>query len=700
MRRPELQLMIAILLNLCASGAVHAQQARPHQPKKLVTMTAENLTANRQGGPTTFGLFFAQGDVTNTVRIDELPTQVDIKRRWDDGSVKHAVVTVNFPPLGPKERKTFSCFPTGPLDTGPPVPVDSLKKIPNVKVVVQIHNGPTRTANLRSAIAAGPIRTWLQGELVTEYHFKMAPRGGKNNQPDPDLMVRFRVRVYPSSKSARVTVVVENTWMTTPGGIPYNVKILRGKKEIFSQKQVGKWPEKEIPSQRRKVGYFGHGVGARWVKRFWVGSGKVMDGIHIRYDRAYMNQTGLLPRYDLSLRATGQDASRWTSGWNATAHGILQNGSITPFFGRTGGRADIGPLPLWATLYLISQEPWAKRVTLGNGDVSGSCPNHLRDPETDWMVSLDDYPNFSYSKEGWYPTVRNTQKTPYVKPHGSYFIVDAAHQPSLAYVPYLITGDYYYLEEVQWWANANLLSAGVASREGKKGYLWSGQVRGVAWSMRQLIHAAALSPDEGPGKKYFEKKLHSNLAWFKDFVDGKHAIYKPTNIGTYTPGAKATFTERKWKTQKRTYLTMAGWMHNFLTWAISHAAEQGYDDAIPMRDYLMKYTVGIAANPDKIPPHANHAYYLLVGHNSRNPIERRFAGTISELNRLNFHRPATEPKVVISPKVNSEYANAARANIITAFREGLPQSGKALQNINRIVGGRLDYRWAFEIQKK
>ena len=34
--------------------------------------------------------------------------------------------------------------------------------------------------------------------------------------------------------------------------------------------------------------------------------------------------------------------------------------------------------------------------------------------------------------------------------------LDRAHQPSLAYIPYLMTGDLYYLEEMHFWASYDL----------------------------------------------------------------------------------------------------------------------------------------------------------------------------------------------------------------------------------------------------
>ena len=49
-------------------------------------------------------------------------------------------------------------------------------------------------------------------------------------------------------------------------------------------------------------------------------------------------------------------------------------------------------------------------------------------------------------------------------PGQSPLIPDDAHQPSIAYVPYLITGDRYYAEEMAFWANYSMLRTYPAER--------------------------------------------------------------------------------------------------------------------------------------------------------------------------------------------------------------------------------------------
>ena len=92
--------------------------------------------------------------------------------------------------------------------------------------------------------------------------------------------------------------------------------------------------------------------------------------------------------------------------------------------------------------------------------------------------------------DNYNPTTRNLKLSDLCSTDGlqpSRTAHDTAHQPSFAFVPYLVTGDHYYLEELQFWTLFNLFASNSGYRE-----LWprvwvkSDQVRGQAWSLRTL----------------------------------------------------------------------------------------------------------------------------------------------------------------------------------------------------------------------
>ena len=63
--------------------------------------------------------------------------------------------------------------------------------------------------------------------------------------------------------------------------------------------------------------------------------------------------------------------------------------------------------------------------------------------------------------------------------------------PSLTYIPFLLTGDPYYLEELQFWANKNMLALPSNSR-----FMVAG--RYLAWPTRAIAEAYRATPEAVP----------------------------------------------------------------------------------------------------------------------------------------------------------------------------------------------------------
>jgi hypothetical protein len=687
------RIVSGVLLGVLACcGAAAAASAAGERPVAVgVGSTSEEP---RAAGPITFGMVFPRGRMPRSVKDRDRPTQVDIKRRWPDGSVKHAVLTVYMPEMAARGKTLLRLVahePRGKKGERPPPP-----KLPaglgDVIVKFAIHKGPQLSASMRQAIKAGALRTWLAGSRVTEQHYKIAP-ADEQGKADPDLVVRFRVRHYPAAGGARVTVIVENCNWKSPGNIPYDVKVSVAGRETFALKQVGRWTERR---NKRLKGYIGHPRGARWVKRFWLG--RKLDDVYLHRSLRYLNTTGLLPRYDFNVKISDAAVAKTYGRWQSVPRQVLQNGWLTPYFPTTGGRGEIGPLPSWTVAYLLRPEARTRDWTLGHADLTAGCPVHLRDEKTDWVIKVDDYPEYSYNPRGSRLKIklRDTAKTPWVLPARSHWRVDTAHQGSFAYVPYLFTGDYFYLEEMHFWANHNMISMNYAYRGKDKGLLHSHQIRGVAWALRNLVHAAALSPDDSRGQKYFEARLQANLAHFGAFLAGK-LKRKPTPIGTYTLGATQAYTRGWDKKIRHRYFGIPGWQHNFLTWALAHTVDHGYAEAKPMRNYMMKWTVGLATHPKEIPPSASCAYYLFIGEKTAGG--EKFCQSWKEIADLTWKRPKDVPQAKPpDPKgsCKSEYGAACRGVILHAERAAQGGASEALRWVDRNWQGRIPTQWLFE----
>lgn len=245
--------------------------------------------------------------------------------------------------------------------------------------------------------------------------------------------------------------------------------------------------------------YIVHPYLCRWRKVFNAPN-LTLSEVTPDFETAY--QAKALPRFlpeiaNIVYEASGPD------------YDILGKGALDPYMPNHGGREELAPLPNWTARYLVHKDPTQKQFVLAHGDLAGSWPIHVKETDGTW-VNIDSRPNFwldPRAEEGEKPQGNLGATGP--------LIPDIAHQPSLAYVPYLISGDRYHCDEMFAWANYCLLAtyqdAFYNARGGSIGWLTSNEVRGVGWAMRNLSDCAAYLPDNHPFKAYCAEKVRNNL---------------------------------------------------------------------------------------------------------------------------------------------------------------------------------------------
>jgi hypothetical protein len=480
-----------------------------------------------------------------------------------------------------------------------------------------------------------------------------------------------------------------------PGNVPYNITAFVDGKEVMSQKNIGYWHHRMpywLKDKDRNLGHFAH---ARWRKIFWWGSKP--PETHIRYELPYLVSTLLIPPYDTELALSSEQLDRSLKRWEQSPRGVLENGIIMAYFPTTGGREDLGPYPTWTTKYLFSQDNQAWKIVLGTGDLAGSFPVHIRDRKTTQIFSIDKHPGFSLNPRGTLEKIppRPAPDRPYIRPGTSPYQVDNAHQPSLAFVPYLLTGDYYYLEEMYFWANWCMLIQNAAYRQKEKGLIAPDQTRGEAWALRQLVDAAKIAPDSHPEKKYFDSKVKSNLQYYCSFVEGPDA----TPLGTYTLGASDAYVRGRSPQERRKWLTLAPWQQNFLVWSLDHAARAGYPQAAGPRDYCAKLQIGMLTHPDAYSPDYATPYFLVIGELSGE--KKRYYNTWDELFKKTFRVVAPDIKPgLASGDYGGSYSYIARATLLIGTRNKLQGADNALQALESRLPQRdkvllKDPTWAF-----
>jgi len=564
------RLAAAILAVLIAPAGVAAPGGA------IVGFRVQNLGAQQSGVPFTFGQVFAPGDVGRkaslAARRDDgelLPLQVDVKATHADGSVRHAILSGILPRLDARANAALGLVKAdGPV--APPASESTLARLlaKGLDAGVEITmDGVTYRAVLKDAMA-GAGSPWLDGAIAREWR-GAAPFRTSAGARHPLLDARFAVRWYPGlEKQARIEVVVENTKTFQPGArnLHYDVEVKVAGRMVYTRKDLR---------------HYHH---ARWRHLAWWDEERA-PSLHIRPDSAYLIASRAVPNYDQRIKPSERSLAFLAKTLPDEKTGPMKIGAVNPHMPATGGRNDIGPLPGWAVQYLLSTDMRARNTMIAAAEGSGSWSIHLRDERTGYPLRTDTPANrrvsthMNLGNRGPLPVPRCAGKGLCDTPYNH----DTAHQPSLSYLPYLLTGDYYYLEELQFWAAANPLETDPGNSGEGQGLVGWQQVRGQAWSLRTLGHAAYITPDAHPLKGYFVKQLDNNLAYY----DNAYVKGNPNRLGVYDGSGANAFKVK----------ASAPWQDDFLTWSFGHLAELGFERALPILRWKAKYVVGRMTAP-------------------------------------------------------------------------------------------------------
>lgn len=561
-------------------SAVPAQPPQRAIPGALATLAFEDTgKAAQEKLPVTFGQVFGMGVLKRgqglQARLADggtLPLQVDVKATHPDGSVRHAILSLVLARLAPGQPVLLGLFAAAPPPKASAAPGSSLASLLDAldageaDTTVQARlEGKIYSANLRRLLEKSQPARWLDGPVAREWQVA-APLIDSDGRPHPHLAARFAVRWYPAAGKGRVDVIVENNWAFEPApqNFTYDARVTMGGATVYSKQDLT---------------HYHH---ARWRKRFWWGGA---PALHVRHDTRQLIASMALPNYDQSVRIDEARLARMAADWHGPRTEPMGTGMALPGMPTTGGRPDIGLLPGWAAMYLLGMDPRARMLTLGTADLAGSWSMHYRDRRTGLPVSLLDYPymtllgtpgdarNPATGKSELFPACARPGACKTPNHH------DIPHQPAFSYLPYLLTGDHYHLEELQFWAMYDVFASNPGYRENRKGLLKPEQVRGQAWALRTLGGAAYLTPDAHPLKRHFTQILDDNLDWY-------NATY------THNPGANALGAiVNGYALGYEGKRGLAPWQDDFFTAAVGHVAELGFDKARALLRWKARFPV-------------------------------------------------------------------------------------------------------------
>ena len=396
--------------------------------------------------------------------------QVTVKNAWPDGSAKFAVVAGRAN-LTAGTPIAFSLSPTSTAPAGAALTTTDLR---NTGIAATTGCGAFGSVTWTGADWDAPFQAWVSGAEMSSWVYR------KQVGSDAHLMAWLEVRLFAGG-AVEVLPWIENGYLNVAG--PTNKSatftFTLGGAQRFSAAI-------DLPNHCRTPLVSGTALS------HWLGSD---PDVVVKHDTAYLQATELVPSY---RGVTPPSAARIAA--LPSTFVPLQQGNYTPTMSGTGYQVAIGLLPEWDVLYLTSTASSVWAALQRNAYSAGRYGIHHRDETTQRPLRFSSYPT-TVVGQGAGITATGGSSTNTFTPDATGTSPeqwDCAHHPSVGYMAYLVTGRWYFMEDVQFAATTNYMNGSTSPRENGNGVFasWSAlQTRGAAWGIRTLAQAACITPD-------------------------------------------------------------------------------------------------------------------------------------------------------------------------------------------------------------
>ncbi len=491
-------------------------------------------TVAADAAPFCIGFAFRKGDVPSAQGVvgNIANLQVTPKNRWADGSLKFAVVAGRAALTANATR--MITLRGGQAASGVDLRLADLKA---TDVTASVDCAAFGAASWAGTNWDAPFSNWISGPEMSSWIYRK-PVGS-----DAHLVAWLEVRLYAGG-AVEVLPWIENGYIKIAN--PVNKAAVYG----FRLGGVQRFSAAiDLPARARTPLLSGTALS------HWLG---VDPAIAARHDVDYLQGTEVVPAYRAGVAAD----SVLVTGLAAT-YKPLQNGNFdynADTMSSGGYAPPIGLLPQHDVLYLVANSMSIGAAVQRNGYSAGRYPIHYRDEATNRPLRFSAHPTTStnYSSGGSYPAKATGTAAPQW---------DVAHSPSVGYMAYLLSGRYFFMEEVQFAATGNYLFSTDGVRHGADGWFepvpGGVQVRQCAWAFRTLAQALAVTPDgDATMQGEFKASVEANIARF-------HARYVAASnnpLGMIEPdydyGVPGVY-------------MAAGWMQDFFTAAYGYALAMG-----------------------------------------------------------------------------------------------------------------------------
>ncbi len=490
--------------------------------------------------PLQFGRPFVDGAVEGepVVLINGVAaaSQADVKNRYPDGSVEFAVIAVVVPALPASGSLTLTFQDRAPGSHTPLSSAQMLDPSYDFNAMMMLKSTSTgvgKTVSARTMLANGDYQLWTAGPVAqtiilgddsTARKYDIGFDGYHPFRP------RFYATFWPATHQVAVRYVGENDNVQEVEDLSYNLTLIAGNLIGYGKTGLTQWAM------------------TNWSRSFWLGNGAnggtPSPQIDIDYNLGYLEATRWLPGYDTSIKPTSALVAGEYALWTGRPHdlydGQWDGGLWQNAMGTTGERQEIGPYPTWDVLWLYTGDWRMRQMALGLDDLAAAWPANLREtdparrlqrtdpaglsPETGLghTVSITDRRSTEFFDAGYIFTQGLAADRPVqVGPFSLHnpWTFDGAHQPQPWFVPYVLTGDPWYLDEAYLWAgfSASRYPGGVTKAAygrgptGAEGVI-ADELRGAGWVLRSRVETALMAPDSDPEKAYFTTLTNDALA--------------------------------------------------------------------------------------------------------------------------------------------------------------------------------------------
>ncbi len=529
-------------------------------PANTIKITNNGSTTTNY--PVQIGRPFVQGEIPSgqlpqaSVNGTPLSTQVDVKQRWSDGSLKHAIVSFMIPTFTASTTYTVTFASGTTVGNTALTQSQMLDTSYNFDAAIQLSkNGVNKSASARTMLTNGDYKVWASGPIATtiilaNHAQGMACAGGTaTGTGTTSSKYDFGFDSYCPFRP-----IFEATfWPTT-----HQVWV-RYIGELANTQQIEDMPVDTLtltigsssPSTWYTKSSFNMWARSRWTKTAWIGGTPPVAGIN--HNVGYLSATKFIANYNTVFAPSSTAIAAAYSSWTRSSRDLYQPGMYDPIMGDTGARpgGEIGPYPWYTIMWLYTGDYRMQEAALGMADLAEAWWIHYREGDATKHIDrartisgLGHVYSISEHKDAfnnWGDPTKgsgigyNTPAQFAVGTVGVYsgtppYSSSTGWNPDMGHVPawspiYTVTGDYWYLEQNWFWAGYNAgempgatgtadeIGRGPTGAEGAMSSdITNFETRAQGWGYRNRVETAFISPDGTPEQSYFDLLAKDTIA--------------------------------------------------------------------------------------------------------------------------------------------------------------------------------------------